>query len=60
MLTDLRFYAVYGLFRLSVIVQQIYHRYHHRQTNNKAFKNFWLLAPYLNMHCKNIINNKMG
>lgn len=55
---DFRFYEVYGLFRLAVIVQQIYYRYHHGQTRNKAFKNFWLLVIYLNWRCKKVINRK--
>ena len=33
---DWRFYEVFGLFRLAVIVQQIYYRYHHGQTRNPA------------------------
>ena len=31
------FYETFGLFRLAVIVQQIYYRYHHGQTTNPAF-----------------------
>jgi len=54
------FYEVYGLFRLAVIVQQIYYRYHHKQTNNPAFKNFWVLANYLDWRCKAIINKAKG
>jgi aminoglycoside phosphotransferase (APT) family kinase protein len=49
------FYEVYGLFRLAVIVQQIYYRYHHGQTRNPAFKNFWILANYLDWRCKGLI-----
>ncbi|RZL09722.1 MAG: phosphotransferase family protein [Rubrivivax sp.] len=49
------FYEVYGLFRLAVIVQQIYYRYHHRQTRNPAFKNFWVLVNYLDWRCKGLI-----
>ena len=49
------FYEVFGLFRLAVIVQQIYYRYHHKQTDNPAFKNFWLVVHYLNWRCKKII-----
>jgi aminoglycoside phosphotransferase (APT) family kinase protein len=41
------FYEVYGQFRLAVIVQQIYYRYHHGQTRNPAFRRFWLAANYL-------------
>jgi len=52
------FYEVYGLFRLAVIVQQIYYRYHHRQTRNPAFKNFWVLANYLGLRCDRLIRKK--
>jgi aminoglycoside phosphotransferase (APT) family kinase protein len=40
------FYEVFGLFRLAVIAQQIYYRYHHRQTRNPAFRRFWILVNY--------------
>lgn len=46
------FYEVYGLFRLSAIAQQIYYRYHHRQTRNPAFKNFWVFVHYLHWRCR--------
>ena len=49
------FYEVYGLFRLAAIVQQIYYRYHHKQTRNPAFKNFWFIANYLIWRCGRII-----
>ena len=49
------FYEVYGLFRLAVIAQQIYYRYYHKQTNNKEFKNWWILVTYLNWRCKKLI-----
>lgn len=55
---DFRFYEVYGLFRLAVIAQQIYYRYHHGQTSNPAFKQFWLLVNYLNWRCKRAIKGK--
>lgn len=42
------FYEVYGMFRLAGILQQIYYRYHHKQTRNPAFKNFWILNNALN------------
>lgn len=32
-----RFYEIFGLFRLAVIAQQVYYRYHHGQTHNPAF-----------------------
>ncbi|WP_404399420.1 phosphotransferase family protein [Idiomarina seosinensis] len=49
---DFVFYEVFGMFRLAVIAQQIYYRYHHKQTNNKAFKNFWFLVNYLLWRCR--------
>ncbi len=48
------FYEVFGLFRLAVIMQQIYYRYHHRQTRNPAFRRFWMLVNYLDWRCRAI------
>lgn len=52
------FYEVFGLFRLAVIVQQIYYRYHHRQTRNPAFRRFWILVNYFDWRCRSIIRRK--
>jgi len=52
---DWAFYEVYGLFRLSVIAQQIYYRYHHRQPRNPAFRHFWAIVHYLHYRCQWII-----
>ena len=52
------FYEVYGLFRLAVIAQQIYYRYHHKQTRNAAFKNFWILVNYLIWRSRRIIRQR--
>jgi aminoglycoside phosphotransferase (APT) family kinase protein len=49
------FYEVFGLFRLAVIVQQIYYRYHHRQTRNPEFRRYWLLVGYLEFRCRRLI-----
>jgi aminoglycoside phosphotransferase (APT) family kinase protein len=49
------FYEVYGVFRLAVIVQQIYYRYHHHQTRNPAFRRFWILVHYLDRRCRRLI-----
>ncbi|NND60620.1 MAG: phosphotransferase family protein [Gammaproteobacteria bacterium] len=51
------FYEVYGLFRLAAIVQQIYYRFYHGQTDNPAFRHFWLLTGYLVWRCGRIIRN---
>jgi aminoglycoside phosphotransferase (APT) family kinase protein len=58
--TDFTVYEVYGLFRLAVIAQQIYFRYHHRQTRNPAFRRFWLLAHYLEWRCLRLIRRRPG
>lgn len=50
------FYEVYGLFRLAVIIQQIYYRYHHRQTRNPAFRHFWFFVWYLDRRCRRLIS----
>ncbi len=55
---DFTFYEVYGLFRLAGIVQQIYYRYHHKQTNNPAFKRFWIFVHYLMWRCKKAIKKR--
>lgn len=49
------FYEVFGLFRLAVIAQQIYYRYHHRQTTNKAFRFFGIAVVMLEGRCRRII-----
>jgi aminoglycoside phosphotransferase (APT) family kinase protein len=48
---DWRFYEVYGLFRLAVIVQQIYRRYARRETRNPAFRFFWVAVHLLDRRC---------
>jgi len=55
---DFAFYEVYGLFRLAGIVQQIYYRYHHKQSDNPAFKNYWLFVHYLFWRCNKIIRQR--
>ena len=49
---DFTFHEVFGLFRLSVIAQQIYYRYHRGETRNPAFRNFWFLVNYLHWRCR--------
>ncbi len=51
------FYEVYGLFRLAVIIQQIYYRYFHKQTRNPAFRNFWILVNYIDWRCIRLIKH---
>lgn len=49
------FYEVFGLFRLAGIAQQIYYRYYHKQTDNPAFKNFWIIIHALHARCLKLI-----
>jgi aminoglycoside phosphotransferase (APT) family kinase protein len=52
---DWAFYEVFGLFRLAVIAQQIYQRYHSGQARNPAFKHLWVGVRYLDWRCRRII-----
>ena len=50
-----KFYEVFGIFRLAVIAQQIYYRYYHKQTNNPAFKDFWIVIHALHIRALKLI-----
>jgi aminoglycoside phosphotransferase (APT) family kinase protein len=45
------FYDVFGAFRLAVIMQQIYYRFHSGQTHNPAFANLETFVTYLFARC---------
>jgi len=49
------FYEIYGLFRLAVIIQQIYYRYYHGQTKDRRFAMFGSAANYLEKRCQSLI-----
>jgi aminoglycoside phosphotransferase (APT) family kinase protein len=51
---DWTFYELFGLFRLAVILQQIYFRFHHRQTTNPGFADFWRAVTYLEDRCRRL------
>lgn len=55
---DWVFYEVFGLFRLAVIAQQIYYRYHHKQTRNPAFKHYWAMVNYCAWRCRRLIKKQ--
>ena len=57
---DVTFYEVFGLFRLAVIIQQIYRRFRLRQTTNPAFRHYWLAVGYLDWRCRRIIRTRAG
>lgn len=52
---DFRFYRVYGYFRLAAILQQIYYRYYHGQTQDKRFADFHILITHLERLCLPLI-----
>ena len=45
--SNIQFYYVYGIFRLAVIIQQIYYRFHHGQTDNARFKDYYQMTNAL-------------
>lgn len=49
------FYEVFGLFRLAGIAQQIYYRYYNKQTDNPAFKDFWLIIHAIHARALKLI-----
>ncbi|MEP7090975.1 MAG: phosphotransferase family protein [Nocardioidaceae bacterium] len=51
-----RFYEVFGLFRLGVIAQQIYYRYHHGQTTNQEYARFLPVVQYLDERCRRLVD----
>ncbi|MGI8992719.1 MAG: phosphotransferase family protein [Nocardioidaceae bacterium] len=55
-----RFYEVFGLFRLAVIAQQIYLRYHEGQTTNPAYRSFHGLVTYLDWRCSQVVAGKIA
>lgn len=57
-LSDFVFYEVYGLFRLAVIIQQIYLRYSLGQTKDPRFAPFGHLAHHLAGRCQALIEGR--
>lgn len=52
---DFTFYEVFASYRMAGIAQQIYYRYHHKQSRNPAFKNLWFMVNYLHHRCRKLI-----
>lgn len=52
---DFLFYRVYGIFRLAVILQQIYYRYYHGQTKDKRFASFGQMVGILESQCNELL-----
>lgn len=49
------FYEVFGLFRLAGIAQQIYYRYHQKQTRNPAYRHIWTFIHALHWRCRSLM-----
>ncbi|MGB7453436.1 MAG: phosphotransferase family protein [Lysobacterales bacterium] len=54
--SNFTFYQVYGYWRLAVILQQIYFRYFHGQTQDTRFKTFGTAVQQLGKHCQSLIS----
>ncbi|HYJ26604.1 MAG TPA: phosphotransferase family protein [Nocardioides sp.] len=50
-----RFYDVFGAFRLAVIAQQIYFRFHEGQTSNPAYGEFREVVRFLDHRCAELV-----
>ncbi len=53
--SDFTFYKVYGYWRIGVILQQIYFRYVHGQTQDERFSTFGIATQNLGKHCRRLI-----
>ncbi len=51
------FYEIYGIFRLAVIVQQIYYRFFHGQTKDKRFAGFGFFGAFLEKRCLSLLEH---
>lgn len=55
---NMKYYYVFGIFRLAVIAQQIYYRFYHKQTSNKKFVFFGVAVQMLERYCQRLIKSK--
>lgn len=53
------FYQVYGVFRLGVILQQIYYRFYHGQTKDQRFASFGMMVKLLEEQCRELLKGKI-
>jgi aminoglycoside phosphotransferase (APT) family kinase protein len=51
-----RFYEAFGLFRLAVILQQIWYRYVHGQTHNPAYAGFGAAVRHLEQRTRRVVS----
>ncbi|UHA59541.1 phosphotransferase family protein [Metabacillus litoralis] len=57
-LSQIHYYMTFAYFKLAVICQQIYYRYHNGQTNDKRFKDFHLYVKTLIEHALSVSREK--
>lgn len=57
---DFVFFYAFGLFRLAVIVQQIYYRYAHGQTSDPRFAEFGRLGAVLSANAESVAAGQRG
>lgn len=57
-LSQIHYYMTFAYFKLAVICQQIYYRYHNGQTNDKRFKDFHLYVKTLIEHAVSVSREK--
>ncbi|WP_298634723.1 phosphotransferase family protein [uncultured Umboniibacter sp.] len=53
--TNFKFYLVYGYWRNLVILQQIYYRYYHGQTQDQRFAMFKAAVNAMGNHCRKLV-----
>ena len=53
--SDFEFYLVCGYWRVAVILQQIYYRFYHKQTDDDRFSGFGSAVQNLGTHCRRLI-----
>lgn len=58
-ISGFQFYYVYGIFRLAVIIQQIYYRFYHGQTDNPRFKDYGQMVNALGKLARNKIKTNI-
>lgn len=51
------FYQVYGMFRVAVIMQQLYRRYVDGGSHNPIYAEMWRFAPYVERRCLELIGS---
>lgn len=55
---DWPFYETFGIFRLAVIIQQIYYRYFHGQTTNPQFQHYGQAVGFLRDQARSVMTGR--